>query len=176
MTKRLLIVALDHTVRDLVVEHTLKGSRKQLPRITHAKLPRLDDVKTLAALKTKRKKFSKEFDRLLESKKNLIISGNLVNETRLGIVPLFEGGFPSQLRPDLIVLLETETRDMIVIPGQGVAQRKNLPKVHSAKLQQDMNRQLSTLSGSPMQIFQLERGNIKKTLKEFRRVLLRVMK
>jgi len=174
MTKKIFVIGLDNTKRDIIINMTLKGSRKELPKLTHVKLPKMSGIASLKDTAEKRGEFSHKFSKLMSAKKNLIVSGSLVAKTPLGTVPLLED--LSDLKADLIVLLESDTREMFAVPGYGIADRKDKEALNETRLMQELNRQFAAHSGSPLVILNIERENIKKALKELRKVLVTVMK
>lgn len=171
--KTIFIVGLDETERDVIVDLTLKGSRKELPPFTRAKLPHLKAVSSLKEIEKKRSHFSEQFSSLMKGKKNVVVSGSLTAKTAFGFVPLFSN--LGTLTPDMILLLEKDTRDFFVHPEYGLVKRKE-EMVSTARLQQELNRQLAAQGGCPIHILQLEKGNVKKTLKTIRKLLVHAMK
>lgn len=174
MPKRVFIIGIDDSERDVIVDMTLKGSRKQLPRLTHIKLPNIKDVGQ-EDIRSRRARFTAEMEKALQTKRNFVISGSLVTKTPLGFVPLFEEGALPRMKADVFVLLERDTREFLAVPGFGIVRRKNHEGLEDMRLHQELHRHLAGATGSPIKVLKMERGNVKQSLKEFRSYLLKVM-
>ncbi|MBI4021689.1 MAG: hypothetical protein HY369_05590 [Candidatus Aenigmarchaeota archaeon] len=173
--RRVLVVGLDRSERDVIVDMTLKGSRKALPPITRVRLPRLRTVADISAIGLRRRTFIRQLESLIADKANVVISGSLVSPTGIGYIPLLEAEFLARLQPDLVILLETDTRELFYVPGMGIARHKDPQALEAMRFEQDLNRHWASRTGSPVAVLRLEKGNAKRTLRELRQLLVAVM-
>jgi len=171
--KKILIIGVDESERDSIVEMVLKGNRKSLPKLAFAKLPDFSGASG-SGFEKKRRRFYSEFERLLQRKGNLVLSGSLTIRTGQNFSPLFTGEFFNRFCPDLTILMEIDTREAFVIPGYGVVKRKvNMGEV---RFQQEMNRYYASLLFGPLRILPVKRENIKKVLRDLRELLMEGLK
>lgn len=173
--KKILIIGVEETERDSLLDMVMKGAKKNLPKLmTLAKLPSLSSAKDFTEVDEKRKKFYMEFEKLLQKEGNMVMSGNLVSRSPLGFIPLFTGDFFNKFTPDITVLLELDTRQEVMVPGYGIVQKKVDKK--DVRIQQEFNRFYASLLFGTVKIFHVDRTNIKKTLKELKELFLSNLK
>lgn len=163
--KKILIVGVEESERDSLVEMVLKRNKKFLPHLTFARLPDFSHL-PVKRIKAKRKAFYKEFEKVLKRKGHLVLSGSLTFKTPLGFTPLFTTPL---FTPDLTILLELDTREAVIVPGYGIARRK--VDRRGIRFQQELNRYYAILLLSPLKILPVDRGNIKKALRELKEVV-----
>lgn len=166
---KILIVGVDESERDTLVQMVVKGNKKIFPKLTVAKLPDFSEISSFKHLDERRKKFHKDFDVIAEKKGNIILTGNLSAHTKFGFVPLLTEKPISVFRPDLTILLEVDSHETVLLPEYGIIRKKRSTK--DIQIQQQLNMQYATMLFSVVKILRVDSGDVKKSLRTLKEVL-----
>jgi len=172
--KKILVVGVAESESSSLAEIVLKGNRKHFPKVAFAKFPDLSGLNTFTELNEKRNKFYQEFEKILDRKGNIVLSGSLTAKTSHGFAPLFTGDFFNKFKPDLTILLEIDPREAVIIKNYGIVKRKGSPG--TVKFEQELNRYYSSMLFGAIHIVRVQRGNVKKSLRDLKEVLMSALK
>ncbi len=166
---KILVVGVEESERDSIVDMVIRGNRRLLPKLVVAKLPDFSGLGS-SELREKRPAFYERLSQISQREGVFVISGSLAFRSRNGIAPLFTGELLGKFVPDMTILLEVDVRDSFVVPGYGIAVRKN--SAGDLKLLQEMNRHFASLLGGPVTVLNVNRSDMKKALRTFRELLM----
>ena len=153
-----------------IVKMFLKGNRKYLPRVRFVRLPDFSGIPHKDFL-SGRQKFMKEFNEFLGHGGNVVIAGSLVAKTSFGYSPVFSQG--SMKPADLAVIIEMDVRDAVIEPEYGIIRKK--VGMRELSEHQQLNRLQACLLSETVRTVRVEKGNLKKVLKDLREVLIPIL-
>jgi adenylate kinase len=151
--------------RDDIMELALKGMK--LPSFSFVKFGSISgNFKDIETVKDVQRKVLKKIDSVIgKHKKSLILSGDFTVRSDKGIIPVVTSEFLEIFKPDVIVVLE--------VSSSYVMHKYENPG--DILMQQYINRGISNLyaynSGAVLKFINIERGNIKKALREVSDIL-----